>query len=302
MSPAGSPNSKFYNAWADSSNKAGGGSIEFVVRDGTSIANFGNVYDRVQKDVLQVGWTLHSILGGQFPLSDVTALPFVVDDNVNCSVALWRYYESGILDAEYKDVVPIAFSCLGSSHLHWAKKPSTIETLNGAKFRATGKVAGGLVQALGGTPIALRGGEIYEALQRGTVDGAVTSWGAFVPYNLWEVTKFHVDAPLGSSPSMYFLARKKWDGLPKAARDALMANGGEKQTRAVGTYLKEQNAAGRAKAIKLGHEIVPLTPELAAKWEKLSKPVIEEWAASHAGGKEALAAYRKIYAEVAAGK
>ena len=39
MSPAGSPNSKFYNAWAERINKAGGGSVQVVVRDGTTIAN-----------------------------------------------------------------------------------------------------------------------------------------------------------------------------------------------------------------------------------------------------------------------
>jgi TRAP-type C4-dicarboxylate transport system substrate-binding protein len=168
-SPAGTPNSVFYQKWVDRVNEQGKGVLRVELRDGESIANFINVHDRVQNDVVQIGWTIHSLLGNKFPLTDVVSLPFQGDNNVACSAAFWRMYKSGFLDSEYQDVVPIWFGCLTASYLHWAKAPRSLEDLNGLKFRVNGKLPGRVIQLLGGTPVSLAGGEMYEGLQRGTI-------------------------------------------------------------------------------------------------------------------------------------
>src|SRR3954469_21447356 len=103
QSPAGTPNTVFFNSWAQKINEAAKGSVRVEVRDGESLANFMNSYDRVADDVIQIGWIFHSLVGNRFPLSDVNSLPFIGDNNQACSVASWRLYKSGLLDAEYKD-------------------------------------------------------------------------------------------------------------------------------------------------------------------------------------------------------
>ena len=72
----------------------------------------------------------------------------------------------------------------------------------------------------GGTPISMAAENMYESLQRGTIDGLITSWSAFEPYKLQEVTAYHIEAPLGATPSMFFMARKKFDALPEAELSA----------------------------------------------------------------------------------
>ena len=201
LSPAGSPNSMFFQAWAKRVNDASQGTLKVEVRDGTALANFGNTYVRTMDDVVQVGWVLHSLVAGKFPLSEVTNLPFMSDGHTNCSVALWRLYKSGALDSEYKDIVPMWFGCLNQSGLHFAKPISSNVNLGGLKLRVAGRVASQLVERMGGTPISMRGGGMYEALQRGTIDGVVTSWSAFEPYKLAEVTSYHLEVPLGTSPA-----------------------------------------------------------------------------------------------------
>src|SRR5262245_4926958 len=119
LSPAGSPNSQFFNAWAKRVSDASQGTLRVEVRDGVTLANFSNSYDRTMDDVVQIGWVQHSFVAGKFPLSEITTLPFVSDDNVGCSAALWRLYKSGVIDVEYKEAVPIWFGCLGQSGLHF---------------------------------------------------------------------------------------------------------------------------------------------------------------------------------------
>ena len=89
--------------------------------------------------------------------------------------------------AELQDVVPIWASCLAQSGLHFAKAPRSDTELNGLKMRVAGKVPSQIVERMGGTPVSMTAESIYEALQRGTIDGMVTSWAAFEPYKFQEV-------------------------------------------------------------------------------------------------------------------
>ena len=59
LSPAGSSNSVFFNAWAQRVNEQSNGALKIEVRDGVTLANYGNVYERVQDDVVQIVRGLH---------------------------------------------------------------------------------------------------------------------------------------------------------------------------------------------------------------------------------------------------
>ncbi len=302
-SPAGTPNSVFYQKWVDRVNEQGKGVLRVELRDGESIANFINVYDRVQNDVVQIGWSIHSLIGSRFPLSDVVSLPFQGDDNVACSAAFWRLYKSGVVDNEYQDIVPLWFGCLTASHLHWAKAPRSLEDLNGLKFRVNGKLPGRVIQLLGGTPVSMAGGEMYEGLQRGTIDGVSTSWPGFEPYKLHEVSFYHLEVPVGVTPSMHFMSKKKFDALPQKAREIIAANSGEGPSRDMGAYIQE--SGNRARAVVANsdkHQIVKLTPQQLEAWKKKTQPAVDEWAKERQGGDKAIEMFNKHYADVAAGR
>jgi TRAP-type C4-dicarboxylate transport system substrate-binding protein len=303
LSPAGSPNSAFFNDWANRVGDQSKGALKVEVRDGTTLANFSNSYDRVLSDVVQIGWAQHAFVAGKFPLSEVPGLPFLVDDNVTCSVALWRLYRTGLLEGEYKETVPVWFGCLGQQGLHFAKPPRSVDDLGGLKFRVAGKVPSRLIELMGGTPISMPAENMYEALQRGTLDGLVTSWAAFEPYKLHEVSTYHVEAAVGTSPSMFFMARKKFDSLSAEGRRALEANSGEGPSRAFGTHIANQASRARGPvAASDKHKLVQLTAQQRAAWEGKASPILEDWAKERAGGDKVIAAFRTIYAEAKAGK
>jgi TRAP-type C4-dicarboxylate transport system substrate-binding protein len=301
LSPAGSPNSVFFNQWAARVNEGSQGTLKVEVRDGATLANFGNSYDRTMSDVVQIGWVQHAFVAGRFPLSEVSNLPFIADDNVRCSAALWRLYRSGAVDAEYQGVKPIWFGCLSQTGMHFAKPLRSNEELKGSKLRVAGKVPSQLVERMGGTPISMAAENMYESLQRGTIDGAVTSWAAFEPYKLNEVAFYHLEVPVGSAPSMFFMAQAKFDALPAAARKALDENAGEAQSRAFGDHIARQAARAREPAAASDkHRIVELTPQQVQVWKDKVEPIVADWAKEHAGGDQAIAAFRRLYAQVKA--
>jgi TRAP-type transport system periplasmic protein len=294
---------QFFGAWAKRVTDASQGTGVVEIREGGTLANFQNVYERVLDDVVQIGFGQQALIAGKFPLTEVVVLPFIVKDNTVGSVALWRLYKTGLLDKEYDQVVPIWMNLLGPSYLHFNKTPPALNDLSGLKIRVTGKVNSDMVKRLGGAPVSLPAENMYDGLQRGSIDGLITSWSAFAPYHLAEVSSYHVLAPLGVAPAMFFMSKKKYESLPSQLRAALDANGGEAQSRFSGEAWRQDGINMQAALAASGkHTIKDLSPEQTAAWEARTEPLIKDWAAGVPGGEKVLATYRQLYADVAAGR
>lgn len=293
-----------HHPWAARVNEAGKGVIQLDVRDGPGIANPLTFYDRVVNDVVQVSWGLQGLLGGKFPLTEVVAIPFTPEKSEYRSVALWRLYKTGLIDAEYTEVVPFAFVAFPHNGVHAAKPLKSPDDISGLKLIVASKLAGQAIARLGGTPISLPLLQSYETLQRGTVDGVVTAWTALPDQKLYEVTSYHVDVELGGSTGFVFMGKKRYDALPEAARKVLDDHTGGGQTRIFGQFWDSEQERGRAFVERLGekHAIKTLTPEQDARWRRLAAPVAEEWAKNTPNGEEILTRYRALLADVKAGR
>ena len=285
--PPGVPHSAFYREWADRVNASSNGTLNIQVRDGATLANFGNVYERTLDDVVQIGWVQLPLVGGQFPLSSVTDLPFTSDGGENCSVAAWKLYESGLVDEEFADVVPLWFGCLGQNGMHFNQALESPTDLAGAKVRVNSALAGQSVESAGGTPISMTVENVYESLQRGTLDGAVTSWPAFAPQRVGEVTNYHLEVPVGSTISAFVMSRARYDALPEEAKAALTEHSGEAMSRSMGRFI-DGLAANTRQSVSEDpeHTIVELSEAEAEVWRTSLESVREAWVADNPGGGE----------------
>ena len=281
------------------------GLIKVETYDGQSIANQANHLDRTLADVIQIGWGLTSTFGGKFPRSDAGALPFVSDDSESASVAFWRVYKKGLLDAEYSDIHPLILSYLTQAGLHMRKPAKTLDNLEGYKLVASGWATGQAITKLGAAPLTIPLNEMYEAISRGTADGATVSWTSFNPFKLAEVTSYHVEAALGTAPAFVYMAKKKYASYPADVRAVLDRHAGEAEARRFGAWWDNEKNTGRADVIArndAGRQIVQLTPAQAENWKKRTAVIQEEWAKGVPDGAKVLAAYKAELANVKAGK
>jgi len=269
---------------------------------GKIFATIAEVRAGTQNDVIQIGWVQHGLVAGKFPLSEVAGLPFLVDDIGAGGAALWRLYKSGLLDAEYVESVPLWYGLLGLQALHWAKAPKSVDNLNGAKFRINGRVVGQLIEVIGGTPISMQSEDMYAALQRGTIDGIVSSWAAFEPYKLQEVTTYHYEIPFGTTPSMFMMSKKKYEALPAAGRAALNANTGEAMTRSFMAHIAAQaDRARKPVSESASHQLIQASPAQVAAQQAKAKPIFDQWAKERAGGEKVLDEFKRLYAAAKTG-
>jgi len=296
-------NMRVLHPWADRINEQGKGVIHIDVRDGEAIANLSNFYSRVQDDVIQISWGLQSAIGGKFPRTLVGALPFEVDKAEKGSVALWRVYKSGLLDAEYDTVQPLYVITFPPAGIHFAKPPKTLESLAGLKLATGSKIGGDTIARLGGTPISMVTSDYYTAVQRGMVDAVLVQWTAFQPFKLEDVTFYHVEAELGGATGMVFMAKQKYAALPPAARKVLDDNSGEAESRVYGAFWDDVNREGHDMVKALGdkHQIVTPSPQIVAKWREEVAPVVDDYVKTTPDGAKVLAAFRGEMEKLKAG-
>jgi TRAP-type transport system periplasmic protein len=302
--PTAHLNVQFLHPWAEAINRDGKGVVQLDIRDGTAIASVANYYDRVTTGVVQISWGLLSTVAGKFPRADVATLPFMAKSAGDASQALWRLYQNGTLGNEFADLHPLMIIALTPSGIHMSHPLKSLDNLGGAKLVIASKVNADAITLLGGAPLSIPLSEMYEAIQRGTADGAAVAWTSFDPFKLAEVTRYHVDTRLGTSSAMMFMTKATWDSLSPEAQKVLDKHSGEAVSRAFGAWWDGERKAGKDNTIARGDKrtIVELTPEQTAAWQKKLEPINENWAKATPDGAKVLAAFKAEIAKLEAGQ
>jgi len=299
--PQGPISTVIFEGWADRINADGAGVVEIDVRHGFTMANPGNFYDRVKDGVVPISWGIMTTIGGRFPLTGVVELPYLTGDGESASVAFWRLYAEGHLDAEYHDIVPLFLTVFPQSGVHLSAPIASLDDLGGARVIAGSQTNSGVIQALGGVPQSINPADAYEAIQRGAADGRFVPWTAFPPFRMDEITSYHIEAPIGSAVGMVFMSREVWDSLSDDVREVIMRHSGEEQSRALGQFFDRQNSGIRSGiAGREGHTIVSPSDEQTAAWEARLEPVTEAWLDRTEGGAAILERLTELLGETAA--
>ena len=210
-----------------------------------------------------------------------------------------------IMDFGLRDMLRAEYGKIGIYYLHEAptspyyfmvKKPvKKVDDLKSMKLRAAGSGLT-LVQELGAKGMTIIAGEVYTALQLGTIDGAFYVTTGWEDLKFREVVKYLVrtEPNLSMANCHIVMNLKKWNGLPSDLRNALML--------AVTNFVKktaaEELADSRAVEIKAEKENRLLTLSDAPKFLSAAMKVWDITAAKspqNAKAIELVRQYKKKY-------
>jgi TRAP-type mannitol/chloroaromatic compound transport system substrate-binding protein len=172
----------------------------------------------------------------------------------------------------------------------WFRKPITkMDDLKGLKFRLGG-FAGKIMQRVGVVPQQIAGGDIYPALEKGTIDGA--EWVG--PYDdeklgFYKVAKFY-HYPGWWEPSsclMFVVNLDKWNSLPALYKEALTSACLEVNNW-VATKYDASNTAALKRLASQGAVLQPFSPEVMDGCYKAAQELYAELNAKNP-------AFKKIY-------
>jgi TRAP-type mannitol/chloroaromatic compound transport system substrate-binding protein len=199
------------------------------------------VLDAVQNGSVEMGSTaMYYYWGKDAAMTFGTALPFGLNSR---QMYAWLHHGGG---NEMLNEVLAKFGCFGTAAANtgaqmggWYRTEiKTVADLKGMKFRVGG-FAGTILSRLGVVPQQLAGGDIYPALEKGTIDAA--EWVG--PYDdeklgFYKIAKYYYYPGwwegCGQSHNIVNLA--KWNELPKLYQSAFLAASHEAWGWVLGRY------------------------------------------------------------------
>jgi TRAP-type mannitol/chloroaromatic compound transport system substrate-binding protein len=218
-----------------------------------------------------------------------TAVPFGLNQRM---MDAWCMHGGGLdlLNAFYKKHNTIGFMAgnTGAQMGGWYRKEiKTVNDLKGLKMRIGG-FAGQVLTKLGVVPQQIAGGEIYQALERGTIDAA--EWVG--PYDD-EKLGFQKVAPFYYYPGWWeggpmlhaMINLTKWNELPKAYKAALEAAAHVANTWMMAKY-DAGNPAALRRLIAGGAKLQPFSTAIMDACYKASNEVYAETSAKNADFKK----------------
>jgi TRAP-type C4-dicarboxylate transport system substrate-binding protein len=268
-----------------------------------TLANARTAYDAVKNGVADVSWILQPLVTGKFPRSGVVDLPFLVETSAEGSALMWRLYQKGLIAEEYDEVKPMAIASLPPSMLHSRDPITTVAQMEGKKYRIAGRISAQMATAVGGSGVQLAITQVYEALSRGVIDASFSPWIGFLGFKHEEVTKHHLEVPLGAIGAMNAMNRRTWDRLSPKAKAAIEKVSYETLSRAYGRVNDEDVKNNREKVASLpGHTVTKLAPAERKLLEEKFAPITAEWIRSTPNGAAIFAAAQAELKAIRAGQ
>jgi C4-dicarboxylate-binding protein DctP len=208
-------------------------------------------YPAVAKGQIEATLLVSVQFSGIVPTLDVLSIPFVMtgDDSAE------KFLDSPArakLEEEIRGrrVEPLAwlFQTKTAIFTSNAKPLVSIDDFAGIKIRGLNKVADASLLAISASPLATPGSEVYQALQSGVLDAALTDVSAALARRYYEVQKYGTVVDNWVTAYGVLLANPAWLAkLPKDVRDGLQraASKAEKSAVSVGAANVKGAIAGR---------------------------------------------------------
>lgn len=276
--PMAAITSKVLTPLANDIGAASGGTLQIdMFAGGTLGRNPLQQLKLVTDGVADLGWIVLPYTPGRFDDTEIVGLPFLATNSLEASVALQRLHAAGAL-VGFEGLKMLAVAATPPVAIHAGQPVRLPADLKGKRVRVSGDHLTRVVEALGGAPVQVGGGQIAESLSRGVVDMTLNNWGFVGDFKINEVSSQHLDIGLGAVAVGIVMKKDRYDALPPPARAAIDRFSGEALARKLGDVFDRQEKEVRDRVAKSGRNTVvaPSAAELA-EWKRLVEPVNDSW-------------------------
>jgi len=307
QTPANMPFAQILWWWLDEVEKRSGGRIKFERYPGESLAKAAEQLDALESGMADVSLFVTTYTPGKVPLNTLTALPFSLQYSwVNATSYFQLVQEMPEVKAEFtKHKVQVVSSYATGPYYVFSTKPiRTFSDFKGKKIIGTGPLAE-LLKSAGAAPLGIVVTESYEALQRGTADGAVFGPSAAGSYNMDEVCKNLLKLPLGGVCGPIGMNLNTWNRLPKDIQAMIESLVPEHAKALHKIYQVDGDGKFMERFKTRGLQITEPSPELMTEMRRIAQDVVwGKWANDQEKrklpGKKVLEAYLKLLEKNAA--
>jgi TRAP-type C4-dicarboxylate transport system substrate-binding protein len=270
--PIGNHYTIWLQAWAETLNKRSGGRLKVEVFPSNQMGSLPHQFDLARTGVADMSFAMHGGTPGRFPLSELSHVAFLIPNAEVGSEALTSLLP-GYLDEEYESVHVLCLTTTTPLALVTTKvavrRP---EDLKGLRIRHPDTVAAATLSALGAVPVYTEPAQIADALNKGTIDGALLAWEALESFQI--SARYVTD--WGGNVTTFVLAmnRTAYDRLPTDLKKLIDDTTGLTAAQEMGKATDKAALDGRVYARKNKMEIIDLSPDERKAFETATSAAI----------------------------
>ncbi len=250
------------------------GALKGTVYAGSSLMKTNSQFSALRKGALDMSLFPLAYAGGEVPEVNIGLMPGVVT-SYEQGIS-WKTAEVGKFLSEVlyeKGIIIVCWIWQAGGVAGRSKAVIGPEDAKGLKVRGGSREMDMVLKAAGASVMSLPSSEIYQAMQTGALDAAMTSSTSLISFRLEEVAK-HLTT--GRGKAYWFMleplliSRKIFEAMPKDMQETIMAVGADLEKFAMDAAKADDEAVGDLYK-KHGAEVHDLSAEVVKKWQDIAR-------------------------------
>ncbi len=276
--PSTSAKVAYYQTLCDQVYEQTDGGVKITIFPGGTLLAGTDVMEGVMSGTADIGWLFTTFFPEQFPMTDIASLPMAYKDNIqSTSMLLDLYEQSEILQKELSNYKILGMTCNPINYIYSTTPVRSVSDMKGLVIRATAGVATDMVSAWGGSPTLMAPNDLYESMNKKTLDGYVFEWSGNNSYNLAEVIDYCTELPITCGTFLVAMNLEKWNSLPEEYQQVIDNVWDREASLAVAQVFLDDSEVGRQKAIDQGVEIITPDDAATAEFKVAADTYAQKW-------------------------
>ncbi|MBP8304718.1 MAG: TRAP transporter substrate-binding protein [Phycisphaerae bacterium] len=262
--------------WAEEVGKRTQGQVKITIFPGGTLTKPPQCYEGVVNGVSDIGMSCFAYTRGRFPLREGLDLPLGYPSGLVATRVAHEMVQR-YRPAEVNDVHVLYVHAHGPGILASKKPIRSLADLAGLKVRATG-LSSKIVQALGGTPVAMDQSDTAEALQKGVVEATFCPIETLKGWKQGEsIDTVTETSAIGYTTAMFVVMNKRaWDRLTPGQQQVLTDVSREWVDRH-GRAWDQADQEGREFVRELKRQTIALSDQEQQIWKDKVRPVLDDY-------------------------
>lgn len=260
------------------------GRIKMEIYWSESLVKVKEMPRAIQRGICDIAWVIGSYHPAEIPLW--THFMVIVyhpkgEDAVWLAQKAWELFDySKSLRSDLEKLGQTAwFCCPYDSYCLYSKKlVKTLEDMKGMRIRVSGEGYSKMVSAIGAHPTFIPAGDVYSALERGTVDGAIAGWEWGKRYGFFEIVPYAIDTSVFLLYAFNNVSLSTLGRMSEKDRKIFLEVG-RRVSMEYGEVMKKEREDYKLFMKGKGVKILPFPAEERAKWAETPavKALIKNW-------------------------
>jgi TRAP-type C4-dicarboxylate transport system substrate-binding protein len=285
--PPSHPLQKAIEDWAADIEKASNGTIKSKIYPAQQLGKAFDHYDMARDGIADFTYVNPGYQPGRFPIIAAGELPFLVGNAKGGNLAIDAWYRK-YAAAEMKDTHYCFSFVLDPVAWHSINKKIVVpDDIKGMKIRPAQGTIAAWMTLLGGTNVQSSAPEVRDILAKGVADAVTFPWGSTVLFGIDKVTKYHMDAPLGSVMFQWLMSPATYNEMSASQKKVIDDHCTTQWAAKFADPWVDFEHAGLEKIkAEPDQEVYKITDDQLALWKKSAEPLQQKWAADvkKAGG------------------